>query len=303
MNLPLWKVHTIVIVAMSRAMNLINAMKSQHNKQSLLSPFKSKRILFVRHGQATHNPRAEEAKENGCSHETFLKLMQEDDQFDAELTPLGVEQALCGRKQYHHLLNGVDLVVSSPLSRALKTADLMLCPERGIQQTIGVDDRCNADSSISDDDTHHPKRICIEDLREINGWLLNAKRRTKTELQSLFHQRWDFDLLAEDDEGWTEEMEKYEDCAERGYQAILWLLRRSEDKVLVVSHGGILRFSMVDHPLVKLVDEREEGQKRFSNCEMREYIVSFCENGGSDDKNDGTNQSRPLVTLTEIVNN
>jgi broad specificity phosphatase PhoE len=272
----------------SRAMSLVNAMKSQlkaqasHQNQPSLLPFKSKRILFTRHGQATHNPRAEEAKANGCSHETFLKLMQEDDEFDAELTPLGVEQALHGRKKYEHLLNDIDLVVSSPLSRALKTADLIVCPERGID-------------SFSDEDIYHPKRICIEELREINGWLLNAKRRTKTELQSSFHQRWDFDLLVENDEDWTYEMEKYEDCSERGYQALLWLLRRTEDKILVVSHGGILRFSMVDHPLVKLVDERKDHQKRFSNCEMREYEISYsCANGEND-------ETRPVVTLTEIL--
>lgn len=268
-------------------------MKSQlkvqapHQNQPSMLPFKSKRILFIRHGQATHNPRAEEAKDNGCSHETFLKLMQEDDEFDAALTPLGIEQALHGRKKYQHLLKDVDLVVSSPLSRALKTADLFVCPERGID-------------SFSDEDIYHPKRICIEELREINGWLLNAKRRTKTELQSLFHQRWDFDLLVENDEDWTEGMEKYEDCSERGYQALLWLLRRTEDKVLVVSHGGILRFSMVDHPLVKLVDGRDDDQKRFSNCEMREYVISYS---SADDENyvDGANEIRPVVTLTEIL--
>ncbi len=274
-------------------MNLVNAMKSQlkvqapNQNQPSMSPFKSKRILFVRHGQATHNPRAEEAKDNGCSHETFLKLMQEDDEFDAALTPLGVEQALHGRKKYQHLLKDVDLVVSSPLSRALKTADLIVCPERGI-------------NSFSDEDIYHPKRICVEELREINGWLLNAKRRTKTELQSLFHQRWHFDLLVENDEVWTEELEKYEDCSERGYQALLWLLRRTEDKVLVVSHGGILRFSMVDHPLVKLVDERDEDKKRFNNCEMREYVISYSSADG-ENYVDGANETRPVVTLTEIL--
>jgi len=243
------------------------------------SPFKSKRILFVRHGQATHNPRAEEAKENGCSHETFMRLMQEDDQFDSELTPLGIEQAIRGRDKSQHLLVDVDLVVSSPLSRALKTADLFICPERGI------------DTGVKD--TRHPKRICIEDLREINGLLLNAKRRTKAELENLFHQRWNFELLPEEDKHWTEDMEAYDDCSERGYYSLLWLLRRSEDKVLVVSHGGILRFSMVDHPLVELVDDRDQDNKRFSNCELREYFISIKEDNHTE---------RPVVILTEIRN-
>lgn len=242
--------------------------------------FKKKTIVFLRHGQATHNPRAEAEKAKGCSHETFMKLMQEDDQFDAELTPLGIEQAIEGKKKYGHLLLGVDLVVSSPLSRALKTADLTICPENGIESSV--------------------KRVCIESLREINGWLLNAKRRTKSSLKEKFHERWDFDSLTEDDQTWTNELEGYDDCSERGYQSLLWLLQRSEDKILVVSHGGILRFTMVDHPLVSLVDGRDENDKRFSNCEMRQYEIAYdlkmrmC--------NDATSYERPLIILTEVTN-
>ena len=256
----------------------------QQQQQQQKQIYKPKKIVFVRHGQATHNPRAEEAKANGCSHDTFLKLMQEDDQFDAELTLLGIDQAKASRQKNRHLLLDVDLVVSSPLSRALKTADLTICPEQGI-------DRHDESSR------RHPKRICYEEWREINGWLLNAKRRTKTELKQLFHPRWDFDSLVEKDETWTEEMETYDDCGERGYQSLLWLLRRSEDKILVVSHGGILRFSMVDHPLVKLLDGREPNKKRFDNCEMREYEISYDLNNTEKDDN---GDERPVVVLTEV---
>lgn len=196
--------------------------------------------------------------------------MQEDDQFDADLTKIGIEQALKGKAVNQDRLLDVDLVVSSPLSRALKTADLTICPKED-----------------------GPKRICIEELREINGWLLNAKRRKKSELQQIFHQRWNFDSLSEEDETWTQEMEKYEDCGERGYQALLFLYRRKEDKILAVAHGGILRFSLVDHPLIKLVDGRDDKTKRFSNCEMREYEISHDINGGTSE--------RPVIILTEIT--
>jgi len=252
-------------------------MSYQHNQHNV---FKNKKILFLRHGQAAHNPRAEEAKDNGCSHDTFLNLMKEDDKFDAELTELGEKQAMDGRIMHQNRLTDVDLVVSSPLSRAMKTADLTLCPERGVQSSFPL----NA--------TKHPKRICLEELREINGWLLNAKRRSRTDLKKIFHDRWDFDVLSEEDETWTEEMESYADCGERGYQAFLWLLRRNEKQILVVSHGGILRFTMVDHPLVKLIDGRSEDAKRFNNCELRGYEISYDTNAGSPE--------RPIVILTEI---
>ncbi len=250
-------------VAMTAAKGTTSQQKQCHK-----SLFKEKTIVFARHGQATHNPRAEAQKEQGCSHETFMKLMQEDDQFDADLTPLGVKQAEVGRKNHGHLLNGVDLVVSSPLSRAIKTADLIMSPES------------------------NPKRICIESLREINGLMQNAKRRSKSELKERFHECWDFDSLTEEDKAWTHELEEYDDCSERGYQSLLWLLQRDEEKILVVSHGGILRFTMVNHPLVHLVDERDDTCIRFSNCEMRQYTMSFT----FETNNDG---ERPLVILTE----
>lgn len=269
----------MIFTKLSKAMS----MKSCH--------FKSKRIVFVRHGQATHNPRAEAAKANGCSHEAFLNLMKEDDQFDAELTTLGIAQAEIGRKENKLMLHGVDLVVSSPLSRTLKTADLILCPEKGLEQPL-IYDKSLGRNDIS---IHHPKRICLEELREINGWLLNAKRRQRGELTKMFHERWDFDLLSEEDETWGAELEEYKDCGERGYLSLLWLLKRNEEKILVVSHGGILRFSM-DHELVQVDDSRNDEEKRFSNCEMREYELSYDINDSDID------DSRPLVKLTEITN-
>merc|ERR1719491_957651 len=85
-----------------------------------------KRVVLVRHGQATHNPRAEAAKANGCSHQTFMNLMQEDDEYDAALTELGRSQAREGSEKYKKILEKVDMVVSSPLSRAIDTADFTI---------------------------------------------------------------------------------------------------------------------------------------------------------------------------------
>ena len=84
----------------------------------------TKRVLFLRHGQAVHNPRAEAAREAGCTHEHFLELTRQDDAFDSPLTTLGEEQAREVLRRYGSgaLLN-VGLVVASSLSRALRTAD------------------------------------------------------------------------------------------------------------------------------------------------------------------------------------
>lgn len=196
-----------------------------------------------------HNPRAEVAKANGCSMEEFFELMREDDVLDAGLTALGREQA----KSIQFKDKDISLVVSSPLSRALETADLVY-PMQG-------------------------QRVCCEVFREVNGELLNGKRRTKTELENFF-PNWNFeDLEADHDHLWTPKMEDFHDVAERGYQGLCWLLDRPEDAIMLVCHGGILRYTMNLHPSVTLVDKRTSGDKeiqsRFDNCEVRRYILSW----------------------------
>jgi broad specificity phosphatase PhoE len=105
--------------------------------------------------------------------EEFFELMRQDDVLDADLTELGKEQAKkCHQMHFsrreeqnqhqnqdhcHHL---VDLIVSSPLSRALETAELVYPTTTSTTKSF-----------IS--------KVCLEDFREVNGALLNGKRRTK----------------------------------------------------------------------------------------------------------------------------
>lgn len=248
---------------------------SRRGNSVMASNSSSKRVFFLRHGQAQHNPRAEKAKDEGCSHDVFMALMKEDDAFDADLTPLGINQALEQKEKNQHRLQHVELVVSSPLSRAIKTADLTICPQEGLLNG------------------KFPTRICVEHFREINGYLLNAKRRESKDLRERFHVSWDFGLLSDNDETWTEVLESHQDCAERGYQGLLWLKDRPEEVVLCVAHGGILRFKR-DHPLIKIIDNRTEDDVRFGNCELREYEMSWKVEG-----EDATEQ-RPQIILSEV---
>jgi len=224
----------------------------------------------LRHGQATHNPRAEEAKAQGCSHETFMELMRQDDSLDSELTELGRLQAKNVCETFNSHWGDFDLVVSSPLSRALQTAELAVPPN--IQN-----------------------RLCYEDFREINGWLLNAKRRAISELKELF-PRWNLEHLKHaDDVYWTPTLESTTACGERGYQGLQWILERPEEKILLVTHGGILRFTMTEHPNVKVQDARQQGTdrpavSRFCNCELRRYQINWEEHSNDEGK----------VVLTEV---
>ena len=228
-----------------------------------------KELIIVRHGQAQHNPRAEVAKASGCSMEEFIALMREDDVLDAALTPEGREQAQTARLP-PKLATSIQLVVSSSLSRALETADHVHPPPPSSPQHV---------------------RVCHEHFREVNGDMLNAKRRNKSELARSF-PGWDFgELDHEEDALWTPVMEDLGAAAERGYLGFKWLLERPEDNILLVSHGGILRYTMTDHPLVVLRDERSQPhngnkpvQSRFDNCEMRRYRLCWDDEVGDGDR-------------------
>ena len=150
------------------------------------------------------------------------------------------------------------------------------------------------------------QRVCVEDFREINGWLLNAKRRTISELKRRFPS-WDFGGLAtEDDALWTPELETHADCSERGYQGLCWILERPEDSIFLVCHGGILRFTMNQHDLVKMVDGRsskpsttdqQDVTARFGNCELRRYSIAW---ESKDDEDNSATAARRTVILTEL---
>ena len=267
----------------------IGAAEKQHNMTPVTTP---KRIMFLRHGQAVHNPRAEVARENGCSFDEFLQLMHEDDAYDADLTALGEKQAREAGLSGHvkDALQNVEMIVSSPLSRAIRTADLF-------------HEKCDT----------NPKRVAIEHFREINGKLLNAKRRPRTTLETMF-PNWDFSHLSDVDESWTDSLEPYDECSERGYQGLLWIMQQQEKNLLLVAHGGLLKMMMNDHPRVVLVDRRNKEQrtdaercvsKRFENCELRSYIISVWKNDSrgqfSDDKEARTcHDYLPVITLEEV---
>jgi broad specificity phosphatase PhoE len=236
-----------------------------------------KQLYILRHGQATHNPRAEVAKDNGCTHEEFLELMRQDDSLDSALTDVGKSQASNVYDQtVKSLEKSIQLVVSSPLSRAIETADLAIPLVEN--------------------------RVCVEYFREISGWLLNARRRPLSELQKLFPQ-WKFhDLQSEQDALWTTQLETQAACSERGYKGLCWIMERPEEAILLVCHGGILRYTMNDHDLVRMidgrVDEKTEGNSRdvlgrFGNCELRRYSIAW-------EETDMENETKRTIVLTEL---
>lgn len=199
-----------------------------------------KLVHFMRHAQALHNPKAEELRKNGCTREEFLEQMRIDDAFDACLTPLGQQQAKsAGKRVCPQKVQQVELIVTSPLSRAIETSKLAF---PSLQR----------------------RHILVESFREINGWLLNAKRRSRADLAKKFPDV-DSSLLTPEDEDWTDVLEEESVCAQRAFEGLKWMMEQKEENILLVAHGGIFAF-MMDHPLIR-ADEAMGA--RFSNCELR----------------------------------
>lgn len=221
-------------------------------------------LFVVRHGQATHNPRAEAAKQAGCSFDEFLEWMRLDDSHDSPLTELGRAQGSSVAERYTHLLSSVEVVISSPLSRCLDTANLV------------------APSST----TATATRVVHENFREINGKLLNAKRRDRSELECLYPE-WSFeDLKSNHDDSWMpNELESVESCQQRGLAGFKWLTTLPVKSLLLVCHGGILHYTL-SHENILLCDQRQRAtdrhvDARFENCELRRYHLSVPEDNNT----------------------
>jgi broad specificity phosphatase PhoE len=266
------------------ALSLVMLMSLSKNR---IMSFAAKDLYLLRHGQATHNPRAEAARAAGCSFDEFLELMRQDDSLDAELTALGREQARTVFETHssNQHFRRIDLVVSSPLSRTMQTADLAVPLEIA------------------------SNRVLFEDFREINGWLLNAQRRSLSEIRKNFPQ-WNTEHMEhEEDILWTPELESNDSCAERGYQGLQWVLGRPENKILVCAHGGILKQVMADHAMVQVMDGRKStmtntdsetkdadakaprlADERFDNCELRRYRIQWDSSEGDEKR----------IVLTEV---
>ncbi|GMH70033.1 hypothetical protein TrRE_jg2389 [Triparma retinervis] len=168
--------------------------------------------------------------------------MKEDDCLDAALTAEGISQAKEARdsSQCSQAACNLQLLLSSPLSRCIDTADLVF-PHRS-----------------------PPKRIILEELREINGLLLNGKRREKSALEELY-PHWDFSGVSnEEDVDWTaDELESDESVVARGLRALDLIWEREETEIAVIAHGGFFR-KLFSSPSI-----RNNNVARFSNCECK----------------------------------
>ena len=173
-------------------------------------------VLLVRHGEGTHNVRP---RQNGAAWKVRCK------EIDPRLTDNGMEQAAALAD--HPLLSSVDLVVVSPLSRAIQTASLAF---GGMQQAVAAPAG------------RVPCRVTRFALCRLHSERWTApcdEGRPKPELASDFPfiRAWDgYDELPE---CWWPTKETDADWAQRRVPAFLeWLEEQPEERIAVVGHGA-----------------------------------------------------------------
>jgi len=153
--------------------------KSQRTTVGFRMFSSSKKFVFIRHGKTEMNEKLEITP-------WYSNNFKDHALWDSKLSSAGVEQAIvCHQKifsgQNSSDIAKVQLLVSSPLSRAIHTADLIFH---------------NSLSIIADD----VPRIIHPLLRE-RMYLSSEVGKLRNELQTNFN-RWDFTLLPEDDPWW-----------------------------------------------------------------------------------------------------
>ncbi|KAL4284767.1 hypothetical protein GQ457_16G016210 [Hibiscus cannabinus] len=195
--------------------------------------------------------------------------------FDAQLSSQGWQQVCHQRKDVcaSGLLQGIQLVITSPMSRTLQTAV-------GIFHDEDQPDRLDVTSFPDETDQtqafNRPPIIEFELCRERLGKYECDKRRSTSQYRSRFPAV-DFSLIEnEEDILWkANEREPHEDVLARGIKFINWLWTRKEEEIAVVSHGVFLQEAMIQlintNKCLPLMEH--DPRSRFKNCEIRSIIV------------------------------
>ncbi|VFQ62273.1 unnamed protein product [Cuscuta campestris] len=237
-----------------------------------------KTIHLVRHAQGFHNVEGEKDRAAYLSPHLF----------DANLTPLGWEQADNLRKHVHSsgLFKKVELVVTSPLLRTMQTAVGVFGGEDhadGIQDPPLMVANAGSSSRPAILSLRCPPFLAMELCREHIGVHWCDKRRSISEYKPSFPAI-DFSLIEDDDDTlWKEDIrETNEEVAKRGSNFLKWLWTRKEKEIAVVTHSGFLIHTLSEfgndcHPNVK-----SEICRPFKNCELRSIVIADRGMIGSD---------------------
>lgn len=254
-------------------------MQSPKPRLELIPARHTKVLHFIRHAEGYHNVAGTQDLKNYLS-EKYA---------DAQLTKKGWQQVAGLQSHIKSLPDHfqVDLVVLSPLTRALETGigvfggDSVEDPDghkvlmRGQTELEGV--RVAHKAIVSG---RSPPFIAHEACREQSGQHPCDRRHPTSYLMEQFPGV-DFSLLeSENDTLWEPtERESREALRTRIWVFLKWLYVRPERHIAVVSHAGFLR--NMSRCFGEGMDSavQEELHKEFQNCEMR--TVQMIDYSGS----------------------
>jgi broad specificity phosphatase PhoE len=193
-----------------------------------------KTVHFVRHGQGFHNLMADLARAQGREWVQFSKSPENPytmpELLDAPLTEKGRQQAIALQPRVAALKNPPELIVCSPLCRALQTGIIVF-----------------ANSAMENNNKAPNRLLAHEMVREQTGIHVCDKRRAVSR-QKLEFPLVDFSLLdssvcgsGDDDPIFRDHVrESKQELGERIYNFMEWLSRREEKHISVNTHSGWL---------------------------------------------------------------
>eukprot|EP00457_Paulinella_chromatophora_P005553 gb/GEZN01005570.1/.p1 GENE.gb/GEZN01005570.1/~~gb/GEZN01005570.1/.p1 ORF type:complete len:492 (-),score=57.27 gb/GEZN01005570.1/:242-1717(-) len=217
---------------------------------------KNQKVLhLVRHGQGFHNLLNEVYREYGV---TGVDSAYKPELLDAPLTALGRRQAQMLQGQTR-LFSNLDLVVTSPLARAVQTALLAFQPQ--LEQGVPI--------------------VGHQSITEQSGLKACNKRRPLKEIAQEFPMvDWSDHSMtrSEQDPLWVEtNQETARSMSDRGYEFLLWLRARPESEAALVAHCQFL-FTLLN---TAMTSKHPELQAWFSNGSLRSVVLEFVDSADS----------------------
>ena len=220
---------------------------------------KNKTISFIRHGNSIGN----------SYKGTLTEQRLDKGLIDSPLTDLGREQASVLRGKLNN--NSYDMIISSPLSRAMETASIVF-PNRKIK-ILNI--LAEVTGGWGDVGLEFDKRLeRNSDLKKID-WDLS-------EMNYDLGEKWqDNKLWSYIDEGGYKESRPYEtdDSAQcRIHEFWKWILEIDYSNIVVVGHSKL--FGRPQNHYGILLNRALKCGREFRNCEM--VVVKFDNSGFSD---------------------
>ena len=257
---------------------------------SLFLADRTKKVHFIRHAEGYHNVETARTGTNTCLWRGD-NAAQEHPLWDARLTEKGIRQAqelrqhLATRPSGGRSFTAFDLVVVSPLTRTLETAQHIFGRPRtpGLPPFMdpGVAPEGSIESKMPSEMRVPAPRILVrEECRERWGEYVCDGRRPIREIIKEF-PGFDFSEVEHDEDMFYEDVRESDPhCWDRSIAFLEWLNKRPEKCIAVVTHSSFLRhlFGQFGDSLAN--DDKASLQRLAGNCELRSIVM--CSHGNKE---------------------